>query len=262
MPLRQAAQSVWQRQTSVIRTAIPPRVLPGPYSGGPDNRGRPHALGGATLLRRRPRSGLRRTACELVQQQAANAAHRASRPGVRPARTEKTRRAHLRQPGGAIRRRAYDHPVGLGNETLTAVASCARSVIGKLQNRGRLVRAGRFTRKRHVPTPMYVVGARPSGRVRERRQPKCMPRRAGEPPGHPARGHRHALEVRPSRVGLLRQVSWLAGRHRCLAFPTLNVSDPIRQRLSAHSCGGSSGLERVLTGFPGTRLVPGATVVH
>lgn len=167
MPLRQAAPNECD---SSCNTA--PRVLPGPYSTGPGNRCRLHALGGATLLRRRPRSGLRRTACELVQQQAANAARRAFRPGVRPARTEKTRRAHLRQPGGAVRRRTYDHPVGLGDETLAIVASCARSVIGKLQNRGRLVRAGRFTRKRHVPTPMYVVGARPSGRVRERRQPK------------------------------------------------------------------------------------------
>ncbi len=61
----------------------------------------------------------------------------------------------------------------------------------------------------------------------------------------------------------LRQVSWLAGRHRCLTFPTLGVSGLWRQRLAAHSCGGSSGLEQTFSPDSlRTRSGPGATVVH
>ncbi len=41
------------------------------------------------------------------------------------------------------------------------------------------------------------------------------------------------------------QVSWLAGRRCCLAFPTpyQGVSDTLRQQLAAYSCGGSAGIE-------------------
>lgn len=41
---------------------------------------------------------------------------------------------------------------------------------------------------------------------------------------------------------MLRQVSWLAGRRCCLAFP---VKPPVAlgdSELSAHSCGGSPGM--------------------
>ncbi len=55
----------------------------------------------------------------------------------------------------------------------------------------------------------------------------------------------------PEDVLMSRQVSWLAGRHLCLAFPTQNASVTLlRQRLAAYSCGGSSGVAVKRTGFP------------
>jgi len=60
-------------------------------------------------------------------------------------------------------------------------------------------------------------------------------------PGHPARG----------RTNLSRQVSWLAGRYFCRAFPATSAPVAwVRQQLAAYSCGGSAGIAKSLTGFP------------
>ncbi len=55
----------------------------------------------------------------------------------------------------------------------------------------------------------------------------------------------------PERRSRPRQVSWLADRRPCPAFPVTSTSDPVRQRLTAHSCGGSFGIARTgSTEFP------------
>ena len=55
-----------------------------------------------------------------------------------------------------------------------------------------------------------------------------------------------------SSLPLSRQVSWLAGRGGCQAFPALVASGTKRQPLAAYSCGGSPGLaaQGRRTGFP------------
>ncbi|MDF9790614.1 hypothetical protein M2440_001315 [Methylorubrum extorquens] len=61
-------------------------------------------------------------------------------------------------------------------------------------------------------------------------------------------GHAFPSDTPPEkRKPSPRQVSWLAGRHLCLTFPVRGTSDHSRQRLAAHSCGGSFGF--ALAGF-------------
>jgi hypothetical protein len=57
---------------------------------------------------------------------------------------------------------------------------------------------------------------------------------------------------RPRTCMLSRQVSWLTGRCCCPAFPKplRGLSDIFGQRLTAYSCGGSSGFGLRRTGFP------------
>lgn len=59
---------------------------------------------------------------------------------------------------------------------------------------------------------------------------------------------------RPWTLQVSGQVSWLAGRRGCLAFPMLGTSGIHRQLLAVHSCGGSAGLgtpfKEHRTGFP------------
>jgi len=59
-------------------------------------------------------------------------------------------------------------------------------------------------------------------------------------PGHLSQAANR--DTPPEDVHRSRQVSWLAGQRRCLAFPApCGASDTSRQRLAAYSCGGSPG---------------------